>query len=351
MLKVTAITTGYYVPSSRFRVRQYISKLKEKNILVNEYPAKIPYDVKLPFANGRMRMRYFGPLAILWQMAKLMGTSPGAFASWVTDIVWLNREMAGGFYIMERALKKPIYFDVDDAIWMNSSKIFKIAERSEAIIAGNSFIADKFSKYNKNIFIVPTAIDTNRFIHNPAVSKDEKFIIGWTGSGDGLKFVYEIEEQLSNFIKDHANAYIKIICDRQPLFKSIPPEKIIYIPWDPNNENTELQDVSVGIMPLTDNEWSRGKCSFKMLQYMSCAIPVVVSDIGMNSEVLAQSDIGYGVKKPTDWLEVLTALWNDQSLRKKMGANGRALIEKKYSVIVVADQLSDIFNKGRIRST
>ena len=307
----------------------------------------VPYDSKLPYAKGTIRMRYFGPVAVLWQMAKIMGTAPGAFASWFTDVVWLNREMAGGYNILERALKKPIYFDVDDAIWLNNPKIYKIAERSEGIIAGNSFIADWFSKYNKNIFIVSTAIDTNRFFPNPAINKDEKFIIGWTGSADGLKYVYEIEVQLNIFIKNHKNAFIKVICDQKPVFNFITPERIIYVPWSPDTENTELQDISVGIMPLKDNEWSRGKCSFKMLQYMSMAIPVVVSDVGMNSEVLAKSEVGYGIRKPEEWQDALAALWRDQSLQRKMGETGRVLVEKEYSVVVVAEKLSEIFKKGR----
>lgn len=345
MLKVTAITPGYNAPASRFRVRQYIPKLKANNVSVKEYSSIIPYDLKLPLIKGNIRMRYYGPLALFWQLFKLAGTAPGVFASKFTDIVWLNREMAGGYNIMEKALKKPIYFDVDDAVWINNPKIHKIAERSEGIIAGNSFIADWFSKYNRNIFVVPTAIDTNRFIQDTTISKDEKFIVGWTGSADGLQYVYDIEEPLSNFIKNHENTFIKIICDKKPVFKTIPPERTMYTPWNPLTENTELQDVSIGIMPLTDNEWSRGKCSFKMLQYMSTSIPVVVSDVGMNSEVLAKSDIGYGVKKQEEWIEAMVALWNDHSLREKMGENGRTLIEKEYSVNIIANQISDIFTK------
>ena len=345
MIKVTAITPGYNAPASRFRVRQYIPKLKGNSVFVKEYSSIIPYDLKLPFTWGNIRMRYYGPLALLWQMLKMAGTAPGVFASRFTDIVWLNREMAGGYLFMEKALKKPIYFDVDDAVWINSPKIYKIAERAEGILAGNSFIADWFSKYNRNIFVVPTAIDTNRFIQNSSISKDEKFIIGWTGSADGLKYIYEIEEQLNNFIRNHENTFIKIICDKKPVFKSIAPEKTIYIPWNPQTENTELQNISIGIMPLTDNEWSRGKCSFKMLQFMSTSIPVVVSDVGMNSEVLAKSEIGYGVTKQEEWIQALSALWNNSSLRREMGENGRALIEKEYSINIIANQLSDIFTK------
>jgi glycosyltransferase involved in cell wall biosynthesis len=344
VLNITAITLGRSTPASRFRIRQYIPLLEDSGILVHEYPALIPYDAKIPF---RFRMRYLGPIALIWHFAKLMGTAPSTIASHFSDLVWLNRGMAGGYNIMEKFLKKPIYFDIDDALWINNINIFKLALQAECVIAGNSFIADWFSKYNKNIFVVPTAIDTDRFIKKPDISNNNKFIIGWTGSADGLKYINEIEVPLNNFLKNHADTYLKVISDKEPVFKTIDPARIIYIPWNPNTEHTDLQDVSAGIMPLSDNDWSRGKCSFKMLQYMSTGIPVVVSDIGMNSEILSKSEVGFGVKKTDEWQNALEVLWTDQSLQKKMGEQGRLLIEKEYSVKVVVKQLSDIFNKGK----
>jgi glycosyltransferase involved in cell wall biosynthesis len=343
MLRITAITLGKSTPASRFRIRQYIPNLMLNEILVKEYPSLIPYDAKIPV---KIRMRYLGPISLAWQICKILGTAPAAIASHFSDLVWLNRGMAGGYNIGEKFLKKPVFFDIDDALWIGNPNIYKLALQSEAIIAGNSFIADWFSKYNKNISVVPTAIDTERFVPNKADGNSEKFIIGWTGSADGLKFLFEIEEELRLFIRDHKNSYLKIICDKKPGFASIPSDKIIYEPWNPLTENILLRDMSVGIMPLTDNDWSRGKCSFKMLQYMSTGIPVVVSDIGMNSEILSKSEVGYGVKKSDEWQFALTELWNNYSLREKMGENGRALIEKEYSVDVVAKQLSDIFKTG-----
>jgi glycosyltransferase involved in cell wall biosynthesis len=346
MISISALTPGILVPSSRFRVRQYIPALKDSGFLIKEFPAKIDYSAKLPGFLGRVRQRYIFPLSASWIGIKAISRMGDILKSDKFDLVWLNRIIVNLLFL-EKYIRQPIIYDVDDAIWINNEKLIgKIAKKSEVIIAGNSFIADWFSEYNKNIFIVPTAIDTNRFIANPAINKDEKFIIGWTGSADGLKYVYEIEDQLNNFLKNHENSFIKIICDQKPSFKSILPEKIIYVPWSPLLENTELQDVSVGIMPLTDNEWSRGKCSYKMLQYMSSSIPVVVSNVGMNSELIAKSEVGLGVRRTEEWQETLTAFWKDKSLGEKMGEKGRALVERDYSLIVVAKQLSEIFNKA-----
>ena len=344
-MKITAITSGFNEPSSRFRVRQYLPDLKKKGIFIKEYWCSPPTSYKLPGALGAIRQRYILPLSGSVEIAKLVSLLPTFIDSYKSDLIWMNRPSHNLIHL-EKYFNKPVLFDIDDALWINDThNIKQIAKNVVGIIAGNSFIANWFNKYNNNIFIIPTAIDTYRFIQNYSVSKYDKFVIGWTGSADGLKFVYEVEKQLSYFINNTPNAYFKIICDKKPFFRTIAPEKIIYIPWNPLTENTELQNVSVGIMPLPDNEWSRGKCSFKMLQYMATSIPVVVSDVGMNSEILAKSDVGFGIKSIEEWPDALKALWEDQSLREKMGANGRALIEKEYSVTVIADQLSSIFKK------
>jgi glycosyltransferase involved in cell wall biosynthesis len=347
-MNITAISPGYNEPSSRFRIRQYIPHLKEKNIFVHEFWSIPRKSYKLPGALGSIRQRYILPLSGATELIKFGSLIPSFLDSFKADLVWMNRP-AHNLIHFEKYYRKPVIFDVDDAIWLyNEKKMEQTAKNVSCIIAGNEYIGEWFSRFNKNIFIVPTAVDTCRFISNPSINKEEKFIIGWSGSKDGLRFVYAIEEQLNGFIRNHKNTFIKIICDCRPDFKFIPPERTIYIKWNPLTENTELQDLSVGIMPLTDNEWSRGKCSFKMLQYMSMAIPVVVSDVGMNSELLAKSKIGFGVRKLKEWQEALTILLNDQSLQDKMGNNGRTLVENEYSVKVVVEKLIVIFTKSNI---
>lgn len=343
MVRITAITPGYNEPSSRFRVRQYIPKLKENEIIVNEYWSSPRLSYKLPGKLGSVKQRYIFPLSGAVEFLKLCSLTTSFYASYRSDLVWMNRP-AHNIVHLENYYKKPVVLDVDDAIWINAEKkIGSMAKNVSYILAGNSYIANWLSKYNQSIFIVPTAIDTSKFVPHSAIHTDERFIIGWTGSGDGLKYIYDIEDQLYAFLRNHKLSFIKIICDRKPVFRKIPEDKIIYVPWSPNIEHTELQDLSVGIMPLTDNEWSRGKCSFKMLQYMSTQIPVIVSDVGMNSEVLVKSEIGFGIKKLNEWGKALEILWWDKGLGRKMGENGRALVEKEYSVNVIAKKLCDIF--------
>ncbi|MGH8402356.1 MAG: glycosyltransferase, partial [Gammaproteobacteria bacterium] len=103
-----------------------------------------------------------------------------------------------------------------------------------------------------------------------------------------------------------------------------------------------LQDLDIGLMPLEDSEWTRGKCAFKMLTYMACGVPVVVSPVGMNAQVLAKGDIGFGVSNQTEWVDALSALLAQPELARRKGAVGRAVVEQYYSVAVLADQFAAI---------
>jgi glycosyltransferase involved in cell wall biosynthesis len=345
MINISALTPGVNVPSSRFRVRQYIPLLKDLGINIKEYPAKIDFNTKLPGILGKVRQRYIFPISLAWLGLKALSRTNEIIKSNRFDAVWLNSIIVNPLFL-EKFITRPLIYDVDDAIWINNEKVIrKIGSKANIIIAGNKYIAEWFSKINRNIVVAPTAVDTDRFCPNPEGYKNKKFIIGWTGSGDGLRFVYEIEEHLNVFIRRHQNCYIKIISDKKPDFKYILPERTIYVPWSPILENKELQEVSVGIMPLSDSDWSRGKCSFKMLQYMSTAIPVIVSDLGMNSEILARSEVGYGIRKPGEWIDALESLWQDQSLCIKMGKSGRAMVEREYSTTVIAEQLAVVLKK------
>ena len=116
-----------------------------------------------------------------------------------------------------------------------------------------------------------------------------------------------------------------------------------YIKWNEKKEVENFNKIDIGIMPLIDDEWSKGKCSYKMLQYMSCAIPVVVSPVGMNQEVLAISNIGFGAKDYyKDWINYINQLTENKQLRTEMGKRGRQVVEKYYSLDILSSRLSEV---------
>jgi len=220
-----------------------------------------------------------------------------------------------------------------------------IARAMDAVTAGNSYLAEYFGKYCKEVHVVPTAIDLDRYTLRPdsANESSEKFVIGWTGSSSNFKYLDSIEPVLSRFIQGHDRAELILIADRPWEHRLLPPDKVRFIRWSVEEEVRVLHSMSVGIMPLADDKWTRGKCAFKMLQYMGVGLPVIVSPVGMNRDVLEKGDIGLEAGSPDQWYEALVSLYEDRTLGVKLGLEGRKVVEKFYNADIIARELADIF--------
>jgi glycosyltransferase involved in cell wall biosynthesis len=258
------------------------------------------------------------------------------------DAVWVNRNFSNLLFL-EKCITSPLVYDIDDAIWINNEKaIGKIASKAEMIIAGNEFIGSYLEKYNSKIFIVPTAIDTKRF--SPSKSQQiDTFNIVWTGSRETMHYLLSIEKPLSIFLNQTKNSKLIVISDSRPRFSIISADKLKFIPWSHENEVFGIQQSNVGLMPLFNTQWEQGKCSFKMLQYMACGLPVIVSPVGMNNEVFSRGEIGLAATKDDDWISGLKFFYKNREEGKRMGSCGRQVIYKYYSLSVASDSLAQIF--------
>ncbi len=332
MLKVAAITGGLIVPSARFRVRQYIPSLLEEGLLVEEmYPHLGKYPPK---------QKWLRPL---WASAVLLEMTPKVIKSHHYDVVLLQREMLSTFVTLESLTKKPRILDVDDAIFLHRGGGFarRLAQLSDQVICGNDYLANWFSKWNRNVSVIPTAVDTERYVPCTARRQNgEEKIIGWIGTSGNLKYVYAIEAALAKVMDTQPNARLRIVCDQMPDFRLIDMNRYEFIRWSENIEVESIQDMDIGIMPLEDSAWTQGKCSFKMLQYMSCGIPVVVSPIGMNAKVLSMGNIGMEANTPIQWMDALDTLLNSASLRSDMGTVGRRVAVESFSTHALGPRLA-----------
>lgn len=350
MVSVAALTSGKDTPSTRFRIRQHIRSLANAGIFTKEYYPWLDKNAGIPsIISDNIPSSCEDLILPLWRILKISARLPGIAGSWKHDITWLGRELLPGRFTLENILHKPIVFDVDDAIWQAKpdgiSTVARIAQLSNTIIAGNTYLADWLSQFNSNIAIVPTAIDTERFYPEPNKSFDEDrpFIIGWTGSSGNFTYLYNIEEGLIKFLKKY-NAKLLIIAERPPKFNKIGKEYIEFVYWSENNETKYVQKMDVGLMPLPSTPWTRGKCSFKMLQYMACGIPVIVSPVGMNSEILDMDEVGYASTSSDEYYSSLCELHNNREQCHLFGKKGRALVEKNFSSTYVSRLLINIFN-------
>ncbi len=330
-ITLAALTAGKNIPSSRFRMRQYIPRLAEHGIVVKEHK---PFSEKTCY--------YPGPFKAVTRL-------PGLFRSRDSDLVWICRGFVEGYETFERLLKRPRILDVDDAVWLRRPfgrfTMPDIARAMDAVIAGNSYLAEYFGKYCKEVHIVPTAIDLDRYTLRPesADEQRDKFVIGWTGSSSNFKYLDTIEPVLSRFIQEHDRAELLLIADRAWEHRLLPPEKVRFIRWSVEEEVRVLHSMTVGLMPLADDKWTRGKCAFKMLQYMAVGLPVIVSPVGVNRDVMEKGDIGLAASSDDEWYEALVSLYKERLLGVKLGLAGRKVVEQFYNADIVARDLADIF--------
>jgi glycosyltransferase involved in cell wall biosynthesis len=347
-VRVEAIVSGRLAASSRFRVLQHVEPLGRLGIEVSARPPRISKYASIP--GHWVRRPVVAPLSRLaLQGAKVAARLPGAARSWRADVTWLEREVMPGHLTVETLLHPPMLFDVDDAIWLPSPgherAVRAVARRAACVVAGNDFLADWFGSVAPAVERVWTAIDTDRF--TPRAHLGGPFVVGWTGSGLSLRYLRAITPALARFFAEVPDARLKVMADAFVELPGIPASRVDLIPWSPDTEAAVIQEFDVGLMPLGGGDWAKGKCAFKMLQCMACAVPAVVSPVGMNAEVLAMADVGLSAGTEDDWVEGLLALYRDRGLGLALGRNGRALAERSFSVPLIAGQLAAVIRRHR----
>lgn len=343
-LRVAALTGGQNVPSARFRVRALVADLRRTGIKLEEYA---PMVSKYP-----PRSKWLRPF---WMPAAFTARLPGVALSHAHDLTLLQRELISTLYTIEGLTKKPRVLDVDDAIFLrrDGRAAKRLAQACDLVICGNDFLADWFSQFNPNIELLPTSIDCRRF-RPAAASSDvpptasaarQNTVIGWTGTSTNLGYLTGIEPALARVLKARPTTRLRIVCDRPPHLPQLPQAQINYVPWRADIEVQVCQQFDIGIMPLEDGDWERGKCAFKLLQYMACAKPVVASPVGVNAELLADERVGISAGSNVQWEEALIQLIDEPRLRQQFGSAGRHRAETDYDTPMIADRMSNYLKR------
>ncbi|MFI5075737.1 MAG: glycosyltransferase family 4 protein [Vicinamibacteria bacterium] len=349
MMRVCAITSGARVPAARFRIRQHIAPLAAAGIDVVEHLPAIAQAMPMPGRLGQLRRRYLGPVTAGWLLGHAAIRVPAIAASWRADAVWLERVLAPGFDWLMRGLKTPIVLDVDDAVWLEGlagRATPRRARAATAVIAGNQYLADWFRDYCDRVHVIPTAVDCARIRPVP-IAERTGFVIGWTGTSGNFRYLAAIEPALEAVLRDVPGASLLVVADRPPALPRLAGRHVRFVPWSPASEVEALAAMDVGLMPLADDAWTRGKCSFKMLQYMAAGVPSVVSPVGMNREVLALGESGVGAAGVDEWVDALRALAADSERRTRLGATGRAVALAHFDVPVVSRRIAAVFESLR----
>jgi glycosyltransferase involved in cell wall biosynthesis len=344
-------------PSQRFRFEQYFALLTEHGFELEVKSFFGPAEWRVFYGNGQIGKKTFFLLkGFIRRLFHLVKASRA-------DHVFIHRELAPLGppileFIVAKIFGRRLIYDFDDAIWLTDrtnesalvtwikcrSKVRSIIQWSYKISCGNQYLCQYATSFNDRVVMNPTTVDTESY-HNPdRLKKNEKDLvtIGWTGSHSTTKYLPMLESVLGRLLEEHRDVQISVIADKEPALK-IP---YVFHRWSETTEVNDLYQFDIGIMPLPDDEWAKGKCGFKALQYMALKIPACVSPVGVNNMIVQNGVNGFLCESESDWYDSLRKLIMDVDLRKKLGARARQTVIESYSVKSNAGTFLSLFDRS-----
>lgn len=335
-------------PSQRYRFEQYLDYFKSQGFDWELSEIITESDDKVFYAPGN----YIAKAWILLKSIFIRFKDLQRAKSF--DIIFIQREalLLGSSYFEKQFFKKhKVIFDFDDSIWLldtsPENKKFEFLKNPDktkinighahAVIAGNQFLANYAKQFNKNTIVIPTTIDTEFHIPKPelrgfgsAQPDKEKIVIGWSGSISTIKHFEMAISALKQIQTQYPNK-IEIHVIGQGSY-SHPEINVISKNWSSKTEVDDLNCFDIGIMPLPNDEWVKGKCGLKGLSYMACGIATIMSNVGVNSDIIEHGKNGFLAETEQEWVNCLSLLIENSDLRHKIGEAGRETVVKNYSV-------------------
>jgi glycosyltransferase involved in cell wall biosynthesis len=328
-------------PSQRFRFEQYFDVLREQGLEFEVRPFLDEEAMRVLYRPGNFLLKVWKvKLGFLKRIADLF--TLGRF-----DLVFIHREAAPiGPPVIEwliaKVFKKKVIFDFDDAIWIpNTStsnpfisffKRYKNAENTCAwawkVSCGNAYLRDHAAKFNPAAFINPTTIDAIGHHNRIKTFGNEKVLIGWTGTHSTVRYLDRVVPILKALEQEFDFEFL-VIADERPDFEL---SCMRFVPWNKATEIEDLLKMDVGIMPLENDQWAKGKCGFKALQYMALGIPAIVSPVGVNTEIVSHGINGWVCDSDDEWMETLRAILSEPSRLPSLSDAARSTVVSRYSV-------------------
>lgn len=353
-MKVLALVPAPFdtTPGQRFRIEQWAPHLRADGIDVELAPF-------LDLATERAMRRPGRTLAKAWGVSRALGRRLGLLrAARRYDAVYVFREAAlAGPPVVETLLARRgarLVLDYDDAIWVSyvspanpylaklkfPGKTATLCRIARHVMAGNAYLADYARRFNDRVSVVPTTIDTDRYqpVERPPNTVP---VIGWTGSYSTAKYLQILATPLRRLRERMDFRMVVVGADFE-----LDGVDVECRPWDSRREVEDLRDFDVGVMPLLDTEWERGKCGLKALQYMALGIPCVVSPVGVNSDIVRDGVEGFTASSAEDWENTLERLLRDPSLRRRLGQAARESVVTRYSAKVHAPRVAEILREA-----
>lgn len=334
--------------SSRLRSMQYFPALAAAGITIEQRP--LFDDSYLQQLYARQATTALQGKALLARMRCLMGVRRGDY-----DLVWLEKELLPWLpYALEAALLPrhvPLLIDYDDAIfhnydqqrraplrWLLGDKIDRLMRRADLVIGGSPYLCQRARQAGaRRVEYLPTVVDLQRYpapsAHLPP-AEEHLPRIGWMGTPMTAKFLQPLIPVLQQLATIHRFELLLVGGAIE-----VPGVAVVTLPWSEAGEVAAISAMDIGIMPLADSPWERGKCGYKLIQYMACAKAVVASPVGVNRQLVSDGINGFCAETPEQWLRYLDRLLSDHALRQHCGAAARRRVEDSYCLQRTAPQL------------
>lgn len=344
-LRILGLITEKNDPSSRARILQYLPALKSAkiNIRPRSYTPHNNTD-PAPWMFRTGKLTGINPWRFLW-LFKNISRVPLLYEQNKYDLIWQNRMIITHHSWFEKKLHVPRVFDFDDAIWLHDGEksVQEAIATATEIFAGNEYLATYALRYSGNVRVIPSVIDTSLLF--PLEKKEGPFTIGWIGSASNIPYLEMVKPAILQFLRQYPEARFILVSSSPGNLFNYDDQRILFRPWSAETENELINSFSVGLMPLPDNTYTRGKCSYKMLQYMACGVPVLVSPVGTNTSILKDSGAGLAATNTDDWLKGLCTFKEDADLYKHCSEMGPDFIAQNYSVKKFAPVIAERFYK------
>lgn len=280
------------------------------------------------------------------------------------DLWWIEKELwpfAPAWLETLLLSRRPYALDFDDAIFHNydrhrlalvrrgwGQKVDRLMAGAALVTAGNAYLAERARAAGaRRVEIVPTVVDLDLYpLRTPGGADDGGPIdITWIGSPATVGYLQLLAEPLRQLTARHPVRLVVIGGGEIRL----PGADVVIRPWSAATEAADLARCHIGVMPLVDSPWERGKCGYKLIQYMACALPVIASPVGVNCEIVREGVNGLLAASDGQWLDALERLVADDALRRRMGRAGREIAEREYSVQAVSPRLAALLREAARR--
>jgi len=338
-------------PGQRYRLEQWEPLLRERGV-------EITY---APFEDEELHALLYKP-GLMPRKLQLVTRNLARRLSLVRrvkdyDLVYILREAALlGPPVFERLIHQrrvPIVFDFDDAVFVSyrspsngylsylkfAGKTKTICRIASHVMVGNPYLAQYARQVNDRVTVIPTTIDTEKYRVPQRAEQNGPPVIGWTGSYSTVQHLDTLRGALKK-LAERESFRLRVI--GTPNYECAPIE-VEAMPWRAATELEDLSAIDIGMMPLPDDRWSKGKCGLKALQFMALGIPTVCSPVGVNTDIIQDDENGFIAATEDEWVEKLSRLLRSAELRQRLGQAGRATVEQKYSAITQTPRVYEIF--------